>query len=367
MKLECAREKLRDAIGLAEKITGKNLSLPILNSVLLDASGRNLVIRATNLELGIEIVLPCRVLKTGIAAVPGAVLFNFLSSLTAGTVALEVVAGNLVVSSPQHTTIIKGFPPADFPSLPRVVEGKQSFVIPGDYFSTALRAVAYSASTSLVKPEIASVCLYNHGGELAIVATDSFRLAEKVFPPTVKINLTATNLIIPTKNIPELIRVLETNTNEVAVEYNQHQISFQVGEIYLTSRLVDGVYPDYRQIIPTVRSTEVVVLKNDLLEALKLLNIFVDRFGQVTIVVSPADKRLEFTTSNDRGENTSRLAATIEGEPLTLAMNIKYLLDCFQSINTDSLKLKFNGPNKPVVAQGVGEASFTYLIMPINR
>lgn len=367
MKLECAREKLRDAVGLAEKITGKNLSLPILNSVLLDASGRSLVVRATNLELGIEIVLSSRVLKTGVAAVPGAVLFNFLSSITTDTVTLEMAAGNLVVSSPQHTTIIKGYPPADFPSLPRVVENKQSFVIPADYLATALRAVSYSASTSLVKPEIASVCLYNHGGELAIVATDSFRLAEKVFPPAVKINLTTTNLIIPTKNIPELIRVLETNPNEVTVEYNQHQISFQAGEVYLTSRLVDGVYPDYRQIIPTTRTTEVVVLKNDFLEALKLLNIFVDRFGQVTIAVSPVDKKLEFTASNDRGENTSRLTATIEGEPITLAMNIKYLLDCFQSITTDSLRLKFNGPNKPVVIQGVGEVSFTYLIMPINR
>ena len=367
MKLECTREKLRDAVGLAERITGKNLSLPILNSIFLDANGCNLVVRATNLELGIEIVLPCRVLKNGVVAVPGAVLFNFLSSVTTPTVALEVTVGNLVVSSPQHTTVIKGYPPTDFPSLPRVTENKQSLIAPADHFSTALRAVSYSASTSLVKPEIASVCFYNHGGELAVVATDSFRLAEKVFPPAIKVAPTTTTLIIPAKNIPEFIRVLEANSNEVTVEYNQHQISFQAGEVYLTSRLVDGVYPDYRQIIPTTQTTEVVVLKNDLLEALKLLNIFVDRFGQVTIAVSPAEKKLEFTAGNDRGENTSRLTATIEGEPITLAMNIKYLLDCFQSIITDSFRLKFNGPNKPVVVQGVGDSSFTYLIMPINR
>ncbi|MFH1170844.1 MAG: DNA polymerase III subunit beta [Candidatus Vogelbacteria bacterium] len=367
MKLECAREKLRDAVGLAEKITGKNLSLPILNSVLFDAGGRNLVIRATNLELGIEIVLPCRVFKTGAVAVPGAVLFNFLSNITVSLITLEVVAGNLVVSSPQHTTIINGYPPGDFPSLPRVVENKQSFSLPADHLSSALRAVSYGASTSLVKPEIASVCLYNHNGELAVVATDSFRLAEKVFPPAVKINMAAVNLIIPVKNVAEIIRVLEAGANEVVVEYSQHQISFQIGEIYLASRLVDGVYPDYRQIIPTTQTTEVIVLKNDFLGALKLLNIFVDRFGQVTIAVSPADKKLEFTASNDRGENTSRLTAAIEGGPITLAMNIKYLLDCFQSITTDSIRLKFNGPNKPVVVQGVGEASFTYLIMPINR
>lgn len=367
MKLECARVKLHKIIGLAEKVTGKNLSLPILNSIILKASERTLVIRATNLELGIEINLPARISGDCLVAVPGALLFNFLSSITSEVVSLNVVSGNLVVSSPQHTTIIKGYPPTDFPSLPRVVENRQTITLPSDYFSTALREVSYSASLSLVKPEIASVCLYNHGGELAVVATDSFRLAEKVFPGVFKISTALPPLIIPVKNVLEIIRVLETVSGEVVVEYNQHQISFQAGEVYLTSRLVDGVYPDYRQIIPTTRLTEAVVLKSDLLETLKLLNIFVDRLGYITITVSPAEGKLEFTARNDNGENTSNLTATIDGEPVMLTMNVKYLLDCFQSITTDSLRLKFNGPHKPVVIQGVGDSSFTYLIMPINR
>ncbi len=367
MKLECLREKLRDAVGLAERVTGKNLSLPILNSVVLNASGRSLVVRATNLELGVEISLPGRVSQAGLVAIPGAVLANFLSSVTEEMVALEVVSGNLTVSSPRHKTIIKGYPPADFPSLPKVVNDRQSFAIPSDYFSSALRAVAYSSSTSLIKPEIASVCLYNQGHELAMVATDSFRLAEKVFPLALKISLALPHLILPIKNVSEIIRVLENTSDEVTVEYNRHQISFRVGEIYLTSRLVDGVYPDYRQIIPTTKLTEVIVAKDRLMETLKVLNIFVDRFGQITLAISPAAKKIEFTSSNDNGENTSNLEATIEGEAVTLSLNVKYLLDCFQSIPTDSLRLKLNGPHKPVVIQGVGDPSFTYLIMPINR
>ncbi len=268
MKLECAREKLRDAVGLAERVTGKNLSLPILNSIILDAAGRLLVIRATNLELGVEVGLPCRVFKDGLVAIPGAILANFLSSITEEMVALEVVSGNLTVSSPRHKTIIKGYPPTDFPSLPKVVDDRQSFTIPSDYFSSALRAVSYSSSTSLIKPEIASVCFYNQGRELAVVATDSFRLAEKVFPPALKISLTLPHLILPIKNVSEIIRVLENSSDEALVEYNKHQISFRVGEVYLTSRLVDGVYPDYRQIIPTTKLTEVVVAKDRLMETL---------------------------------------------------------------------------------------------------
>lgn len=367
MKLDCPREKLRDAVGLAERITGKNLSLPILNSIILSAANKILVVRATNLELGIEVSIPCRVSRDGLIAVPGPMLLNFLSNLSGDTVSLEIVSGNLVVSSLHHKTIIKGFPSTDFPSLPRVVEGRQTFTTPSDFFAAALRGVAYSASLSLIKPEIASVCLYGQGNELAVVATDSFRLAEKKFPPALKINLTLPHLIIPAKNTNEIIRVLEATPGDLVVEYNQHQISFQVGGVYLTSRLIDGVYPDYHQIIPTTQLTEVVVTRGRLVETLKLLNIFVDRFGQITLAVSPTNKNIEFKAGNDSGENTSTLEAEIEGEPVALSLNVKYLLDCFQSISTDTLKLKFNGPHKPVVIQGVGDPLFTYLIMPINR
>lgn len=367
MKVECLREKLWGAIGLAEKITGKNLSLPILNSVVLEAEGRNLVIRSTNLELGIEIKLPCRVSQDGQVAIPGAMLFNFLSSVTGENIFLAAVDGNLIVSSPKHKTTIKGYPVVDFPTIPKIIEAKQSFNLSSDYLAGALRSVSYSAATSLIKPEISSVCIYNHQESIAIVATDSFRLAERNFPPTLKINLQSPHLIIPIKNITEIIKVLETTQEEVLVEYNQHQIAFKTKEIYLTSRLVDGVYPDYRQIIPTTQTTQVVVLKADLLETLKLLNIFVDKFGQITINLSPADKRLEFLARNEGGENTSRLEATIEGEPVTVVLNVRYLLDCLQSINTDSLQMRFNGGHKPVVIRGVGDQSFVYLIMPINR
>lgn len=367
MKLECLKEKLHSAISLAEKMTGKNLSLPILNSVILKADKRSLVVQATNLELGIEINLPCRIFKDGLVAVPGAVLLGFLSNINEETVSLEVSSGNLLISSSQHTTKIKGYPPNDFPSLPQVTQNRQSFTIPSNYLSDALRGVMYSASVSTVKPEIASVCLYNHNGELAVVATDSFRLAEKIIPPRLKINLVLPHLIIPAKNVPEIIRVLETTSADVVVEYNQHQISFRVGEVYLTSRLVDGVYPDYRQIIPSARLTEVTMSREKFLGTLKLLNIFVDRSGQITIAVSPANKKIEFTASNESGENLSSLAAVIAGEAVTLTLNVRYLLDCFQSLAADSLQLKFNGPHKPMMIQGSGDPSFTYLVMPINR
>ncbi len=367
MKLECSKEKLREGVGLAEKITGKNLSLPILNSVILEAKGRSLSIRATNLELGIEVELPCRVVKEGQTAIPGAMLFNFLSNIISENISLEVIGGNLIVSSPRHKTTIKGYSVVDFPIIPKVSEDKQSFTTPSEYLAEALRSVSYSASSSLVKPEISSVCVYNHQEEVAIVATDSFRLAERVFPPALKIKLNSPHLIIPIRNITEIIRVLETTKEEVTVEYNQHQIAVRTKDIYLTSRLVDGVYPDYRQIIPTTQTTQVVVLKADLLETLKLLNIFVDKFGQITINISPKDKKLEFSAGNEGGENTSLLEATIEGEPVTVSLNVRYLLDSLQSINTDSIQIKFNGSHKPVVVRGVGDQSFVYLIMPINR
>src|SRR3989338_9602089 len=146
MKLECKKNKLQEAVGLAEKITGKNLPLPILNSIILNTSMRTLIIRATNLELGIEIRLPCRILKEGLVVIPGSILFSFLSNIKDETVLLEVVSGNLSVFSPQSKTIIKGYPPTDFPSIPRVVENVQKFTIFSDNLVSAFRGVLYSAS-----------------------------------------------------------------------------------------------------------------------------------------------------------------------------------------------------------------------------
>jgi DNA polymerase III subunit beta len=229
-----------------------------------------------------------------------------------------------------------------------------------------IKSVYYSASVSDIKPEISSVFIYTEGDNLVFVSTDSFRLAEKKVK--VKGLEEIRGIILPFKNVVEVLRIFGEASGLVRVCFNKNQISFSVDGTYLTSRVIDGIFPDYRQIIPKEFSTEVVVLKQDLLNALKLSNVFSDKFNQVNLLVEPKQKILELSSmNNDVGENKTRLDAVLKGEKTELGFNYKYFLDCFQSITTDSVSIKMSGTNRPMVISPVSDPTFTYLIMPMNK
>ena len=367
MKVEILKEKLKWAIGTAEKITGKNLSLPTLAYVLVEARSKNISVQATNLDLGIKINLPAKVEIDGRVMIAGGLVANFLGSLYGqDKIELATTLNTLTASTPGTTSVIKTYLPDDFPTIPEIVGG-EVIELPTTKFLQGLKAVAYAASNSDIKPEIASVYLYHQNGELVFAATDSFRLAEKRIKLDQKIT-TEPKLIVPIRNALEIMRVFEANDELLTIKYNNHQVAFVTEQIYLTSRLVEGVFPDYRQIIPTGHQTEAVILKTDLLNTMRLSTIFADKLNQINLKIVTADKLLEVNSRNsDIGETTVNLDATLEGDDVEISFNARYLLDCLSSITADSLTLAFNGRQRPIILRGVGDASFTYLIMPLNR
>jgi|SRR3989344_1311822 len=366
MNIECIKEKLSYAISKAEKITGKNITLPILNCVLLEAKDSTLTIKATNLDLGIEISLPVKVVKPGIVAVSGSILSNFVSNITNDkNIILESIGGNLKVSTKHSQSVIKAFSADDFPTIPKVSSEKTvPFNVPN--LIKGLRSVGYSASPSTIRPVLSSIMMYSEEDSVVFVATDSFRLAEK--RTGVKKHKEFTELLIPFKNVGEIIRTLEDIKDDADMHLSQNQIAISYKDIYITSRVIDGAFPDYKQIIPKEVKTEVVVLKQDLISALRISNIFSDKFSQVTFAVSPEDKTFKITTRNvDIGENINTVDAVIKGEELTINFNYKYIIDCFQSIDSDSISLTFSDSNRPMIVRGVGDKSFLYLVMPMNK
>ena len=365
MKVECGVEKIKNAISQTEKITSKNLTLPILNSILLIASGKSLKLRSTNLSLGIEVEIPAKIEKEGIVAIHGSVLAGIFVNISQNeNITIEEEGGNLLIKTKKNKIKLKGQPHDDFPTIP-ITDGKK-IQIDSRKFIDGIKSVYYSSSVSDVKPEISSVYIYSNEDSLVFVSTDSFRLAEK----KVKIkNIEEINgLLIPFKNISEIIRIFGEISGDLNICFNKNQISFSYNGIYLTSRLVDGVFPDYRQIIPKESKTEVVVLKQDLLNALKLSNIFSDKFNQINMSIKPKEKLFELSSSNnDVGENKTFLDGAMSGENIELGFNYKYFLDLFQSISSDSLSIKVDQNSRPIVVSGVSDNTFTYLIMPMNK
>jgi DNA polymerase-3 subunit beta len=317
------------------------------------------------LSLGIEVEVPAKVEKEGILAISGSVLNGIFSNTFQNeNVYLEGVEGNLVIKTKKSQIKLKGQPHDDFPTIPRV--NGTNFDIEARKLIEGIKSVYYSSAISDIKPEISSVFIYTDEDNLVFVSTDSFRLAEKKIK--IKGLPEIMGILIPFKNVSEILRVFGETKGPLRVSFNKNQISFSSDNIYLTSRVIDGVFPDYRQIIPKKFETEAVVLRQDLLNALKLSNIFSDKFNQVTLSVRPKDKIFELSSqNNDIGENKTYLDAAISGGDVALSFNYRYFLDCFASLTTDSIAIKLSEATSPIVVSPVSDSSFTYLIMPMNR
>jgi DNA polymerase-3 subunit beta len=366
MKIESIKEKLVEAVSRAEKVAGKNPTLPVLAGLHLEAKGTTLTIRATNLDLGISISLPVKVLEEGSVVVPAQILSAFLNSLSKEkSITLSAKEQVLTVNTSSTHSTIKTLPAEEFPIIPEIKENN-SFSLPVRDLVVGIRAVSYAAATGSIKPELSSVCMLHEGEFLVFVATDSFRLAEKKIK--VKKIPHFNSLLIPQKNAAEIVRIFDSVDDDISLSIEDNLIALRSGNIYLTSRIIDGTFPDYKQIIPKESTSKAVVLKQDIVSSLKTSLIFSDSFNQLKFTVSPKEKRFEIESKNQNiGENTHMIAAALEGKDISLSVNYRYFTDSFNSIAADSVAILFSGEGRPIVLEGVGDKSFRYLVMPMNR
>jgi len=368
MKIELQTQKLKNLTSLIERVAGRHATLPVLSCVCIEMKKNVAVFKTTNLDIGFEVSLPVKSTGEGIVAVPAHVFSSFISQLSEhdSITTLEVVSGNLLVATAKSQGLIKTVSAEDFPTIPRITDG-QEFSLPAELLVKGFKSVWYSASISNIKPELSSVYVYRDGDNIVFAATDSFRLAEKRVkaPASFKLN----EVLIPFKNVVDIIRLLESIEGAVKVKVSKNLISFEDGSTYAVSRVIDGIFPDYRQIIPKGFVSEVIVLKQDILNSLKISNIFSDKFNQVHVTVDPKKKLFEIQTKNsDIGENKTTIDAAVSGERIEINFNYKYISDCFQSIDADSVSLQLSGLNKPMLIKPVsGDQTFMYVVMPMNR
>lgn len=365
MYLTCTKEKLWKAASLAEKVSLKNANLPALQSILLLADKNSLSLRATNLEIGIEMDIPAQIKEKGTTSVPASVLSRTISGLgNEKNITLTLQNQNLFLTTSHTTATIKSHPTDDFPTLPTVSDG-ETLTIPIRKLINGISTVLFSASSSDVKPELSGVYLYPEGNSIVFVATDSFRLAEK------KEQHKKTNdfpgIIIPGKNAAMIARIFEDAQGDVVMRANKNQLSIQHEGIFITSRLANGVFPDYQQIIPKGATSSAILLKQDFISALKMSNVFSDSFNRISLMIDPKEKTFSISSRNaDIGEGVTKIEASLSGENISATFNHRYLLDATQAIPEDSIVLEFSGSQKQLVMKGLGNHSFLYLAMPIN-
>ncbi|MEK7133771.1 MAG: DNA polymerase III subunit beta [Patescibacteria group bacterium] len=365
MKITTIKEKILNAVLLAERITGKKESLPVLSCVLFNVKNE-LTILATNLEAGIEVVVPCEINEGGVIAVSATVLSQTLRSISGEKIILRSEEGNLIVESRGTKTLIKATPYEEFPALGVAKVGKGVRVARKELI-WGIQSVSYAASPSMIRPELGSVYVSIKQGAIVCVATDSFRLAEKTIPGVT--GTQSTELLIPLKHALELVHVLERiDAVEVELSTDDSQMSVFVDGVRYISRIVDGTFPNYKEILPKKFTTEATLLKGDFSEMLKKARVFSGNDQHVGLHVYPKRKIFSATArSAEVGEMSDSVDAALTGEDLDINFHIGYLADCLSVIGSDSIKLGFSGAGKPLVISGVSDASFTYLVMPLNR
>ena len=372
MNIECKTRDLLNTIEKASRAIGRNMSLPVLSCVYLntDKSTSLLNIKTTNLDIGVDFKVKVKCLESDSVAVPANILLNFLSSLNSeADLKILLENGNLKISSKNNSSVIKCLPVEDFPNIPVTQSGKETSIKSKDFIN-GIRSVWYSASNSTIKPELASVYITPGEQELIFVSTDSFRLAEKKVYYKNPIEFQPT--LLPYKNIPDMIKILDKIDDDIKLVFDKNQISFSfsfgVSTGTLVSRVIDGSFPDYKQIIPKLPQTEMTVLKNDLVATIHRAQVFSDPFNQIRFKIDPQNKRCSITTkNNDVGEFVEEIPGKFSGDLIEISFNHKYILDAMQSIDSDSLSLSLSGTGKPMIIKGTSDKSFTYVVMPMNR
>ena len=370
MKIGTTKERLLNAILLAERIVGKKESLPVLSCILIEA-GKELSLSATNLEAGVDIRIPAEIEEAGVVAVNAHVLSQTIRSITGDKITLRTEDSNLIIESRGTKTLIKAVPHNEFPALSSKSDTK-GISVSRELLMRGIQSVSYAASPSMIRPELGSVFISLGDSGMVTVATDSFRLAEKTITSSGIKN--EQDLLIPLKHALELTHVLEhvdSETIELKLDDSQITVSAsgtKIGNVRYISRVVDGQFPNYKEIIPKAFTTEAVVLKNDFAEMLRKARVFSGNDQHVGLHLYPKRKIFSATAqSNDVGEMSDSIDAALTGDDLDINFHIGYLGDCFSSIQSDSIVLGFSGPGRPVVIRGVSDASFTYLVMPLNR
>lgn len=366
MKIKCLTYYLKDAFSLIDKISNKNISLPVLNSVLISSYKKELKLYATNLEIGLELKIPAKIEEEGKIVIPSKLIYGFLSNISSNeNILLEEKNNNLVISTSNSSTIIKSYPIEDFPLISFIKDSKEFFNLPVKDFISGLNSVSYAASLSEIKPEIASVFIHSSKNTpLSFVATDSFRLARKTHPYNFP---NPSSLLIPIRNVIEIIRIFENQEGDVKIFSHKNQIFLFTERIKFFSRLIEGNFPDYEEIIPKNFPTSVTLDRNLFSNNLKITGIFSGKLNEVKMEIIPEKKEVKIQTNNgDLGEYTAFLPAEIKGEKIKINFNHKYLNDCLRFIPSDKVVLKFSGENKPVFITDSKDNSFYYLVMPMK-
>ncbi len=367
MKVVIPQNDLLESLKTVSRAVSSANTLPVLGNILIKAQGKKLYLAATNLEISISTSVEADIKNEGAITVPAKVLTSYTSLLgKEEDIELKVVDGTaLELNSKSSKTKIKGIAADEFPEIARV-DGGTKLDIEAGTFRETVHEVAFAAQENSSRPILAGVYLAAKGTELKVAATDSYRLSEKKV--TLPSDVGEVICVIPVRAFLEADRLASQHEENITVTVSENQVMFSVGGTELVSRLIEGQFPPYEQILPSSHKTSVEVDKEALGLAVRRVSIFAKENNQHMKLEFLNDGTMSVSTDATQiGEEKTTIPVKIDGDTNVIALNADYVLDVLGAMGSDEkVALEIEGKMNPAVFKRIGKADFVHLIMPLK-
>ena len=364
MKLSCKQKNLNIALSLVSRfVASKTTTLPILNNILLTTDKGRLKVSATNLEIGINTWVGAKIDKEGAYTIPSRLFMDFVSTNNDEIINISLKDNSLLLESDKYKAKIKGIDSSEFPLIPNI-SNSSPITVPAGEFKQAISETVFACALDETRPILNGLYLIIKDNKMALVATDSYRLAEKTI--NLKNNIdTNVSVIIPARTMVEVSRIIN-DEEEINIILGDNQIQFNVGETELVSRVIEGNFPDYKQIIPKSYSIVSDVDVNELKNAIKMASYFVRESANNIRLKIEEESLVVSSFSSEVGDSLSQISAKTQGGGLEVIFNAKYILDVLNIVSSASVQLKFNDKMTPCMISPVDAKDYTYIISPIR-
>lgn len=364
MKVSIKRENLSKSLAIVGRMVKQRASLPVLSNVMLMTDKGRLRLAATDLEGACSQWFGAKIDEEGSITVPARTLVDYVMTTTDDTLELVSSGADLSIKGTRHHATIKGISAEEFPIIPQVRSDK-SVKIKAQEIKNAIYSVIVAAALDETRPVLAGMLFRILDGDLLLVATDSYRLAEK----RVKVDGADFKLdvVIPARTLSEVARILPQDDTVVEISSGENQVQFKFGDTEFLTRQIDGAFPDYEQIIPKEFVLEADLSKSEFQEAIKMANVFArDSGGNIKVSASESGMVIS-AISSQIGDAENHVKATTKGTPLTVAFNARYILDALNVMASDEMIFALSGPLNPGMLFDKNDGTFRYIVMPLRN
>lgn len=365
MKLACTQENLQRGLNIVGRTVSRSSTLPVLGNVLLKTDTGGLRLTATDLELGVSCLVGGKVDQKGELTIPARLLADYISQLPKERVSLTAEGKTLEVRCEERNAQINGINADEFPLIPKV-EASFTATLPAQPLREAIKKVVFAVASDESRPELAGVLVQLEKDQCILAATDSFRLAEaKIKTKSSKGDKT---FIVPAKTLAELARIIDDADEVVQLQASENQVLITYRDVELTSRLIEGQYPPYRDIIPTELPTGATLDRSEFLDAVRAAGLFSKTGAQDVKLGVDADAgqvTLQAQASQIGGHKQV-LKATIEGPSDHVVFNYRYLLEGLSALSGSRAVFATGGSSSPGKLTDPRDASYLYILMPIK-